>query len=37
MQGWPKERWASNMSALIKGNALHVFHRMSLDDGGDYE
>ena len=37
MQGWPKERWASNPSALLKGNALQVFHRMSLDDSGDYE
>ena len=37
MQGWPKERWASNRSALLKGNALQVFHRMSLDDSGDYE
>ena len=24
MQGWPKERWASNLSALLKGNALQV-------------
>ena len=37
MQGWPKERWASNLSDLPKGNALQVFHRMSLDDSGDYE
>ena len=37
MQGWPKERWPSNLSALLKGNALQVFHRMSLDDSGDYE
>ena len=37
MQGWPKERWASNLSALLKGNALQVFHRMSLDESGDYE
>ena len=37
MQGWPKERWASNLSALLKGNALQVFHQMSLDDSGDYE
>ena len=37
MQGWPKERWASKLSALLKGNALQVFHRMSLDDSGDYE
>ena len=37
MQGWPKERWASNLSALLKGNALQVFHRLSLDDSGDYE
>ena len=37
MQGWPTERWASNLSALLKGNALQVFHRMSLDDSGDYE
>ena len=34
MQGWPKERWASNLSALLKGNGCH---RMSLDDSGDYE
>ena len=25
MQGWPKERWASNLSALLRGNALQVF------------
>ena len=37
MQGWPKERWASNLSDLLKGNPLQVFHRMSLDDSGDYE
>ena len=37
MHGWHKERWASNFSALLNGNALHVFHRMSLDDSGDYE
>ena len=37
MQGWPKERWASNLSALLNGNALQVFHRMSLYDSGDYE
>ena len=29
MQGWPKERWVSNVSALLKGNALQVFHRMA--------
>ena len=34
MQGWPKERWASNLTALLKGNSLQVFHRMSLDDSG---
>ena len=37
LQRWPNERWASNLSALLKGNALQVFHRMSLDDSGDYE
>ena len=37
MQGWPKGRWASNMSALLKGNGLQGFHRMLLDDSGDYE
>ena len=37
MQGWPKERWASNLSALLKGNALQVFRRTSLDDSGEYE
>ena len=28
MQGWPKEIWASNLSDLLKGNALQMFHRM---------
>ena len=37
MQGWPKERWVSNLSALLKGNALGVFHRMSTDDCNDYD
>ena len=37
MQGWPKELWASNLSALLKGNALEVFHRMSIDDSNDYD
>ena len=31
MQGWPKERRASNLSDVA------VLHRMSLDDSGDYK
>ena len=60
MQGWPKKRWASNLSASVfhgacfgavaaptlyapyprrvglrvKGDALQVFHRMSLKRRG---
>ena len=37
MQGWPKERWASNLSALLKVKALGVFHRMRTDDCNDYD
>ena len=37
MQGWPKERWASNLSALLKGNTLGVFHRISTGDCNDYD
>ena len=30
MQGWPKERWASILSALLKGNALQVYRPVSV-------
>ena len=31
-QDWPRERWAFNLSALLKGNALQTFHRMTMND-----
>ena len=35
-QDWPRERWACNLSALLKGNALQTFHRMTIEDANDY-
>ena len=37
MQVWPKERWASKRSALLKGNALEVFNRMSTYYRNEYD
>ena len=37
MQRWPKDQWASHLTALLKGNALEVFHRMGIDDSNDYD
>ena len=35
--GWLKEKWALNLSALLKGRALEVYDRLSTDDAGDYD
>lgn len=29
--GWKKETWATNLSALLKGKALYVYARLSAD------
>ena len=34
---WGKELWAVSLSALLKGKALEVFSRLSVDDSLDYE
>ena len=34
---WPKESWASSLSALITGKALEVYSRMSADEADDFD
>ena len=35
--GWKKSVWAAYLSALLKGRALDVYDRLSVDDAADYE
>ena len=34
---WPKEEWATNLSALLQGKALDVYSRLSADDALKYD
>ena len=34
---WKKSIWAAYLSALLKGRALDVYGRLSVDDAADYE
>ena len=34
---WSRDSWASNLSALLRGNALQVFHRLPAEDSSDYD
>ena len=34
---WKKSVWAAYLSALLKGRALDVYDRLSVDDAADYE
>ena len=34
---WKKSVWAAYLSALMKGRALDVYDRLSVDDAADYE
>ena len=34
---WPKEKWAINLSALLKGRALEVYDRLSQEDAESYD
>ena len=36
-QEWDKDDWAINLSALLKGKALEVYSRLSLNDVSNYE
>ena len=36
-QQWEKNEWAINLSALLKGKALEVDSRLSLDDVSNYD
>ena len=36
-QGWPKETWAVNLSALLSGRALEVYARLNVKDSQDYD
>ena len=34
---WPRETWASSLSALITGKALEVYSRLSADEADDFD
>ena len=34
---WDKSLWAAYVSALIKGRALEVYNRLSVEDAADYD
>ena len=34
---WPRESWASSLSALITGRALEVYSRLSADEADDFD
>ena len=34
---WPKEEWATNLSALLQGKALDVYSRLSASEAQDYD
>ena len=34
---WDREQWPVYISALLKGKALEVYHRLSAEDAADYE
>ena len=36
-QDWDRDEWAINLSALLKGKALEVYSRLSLDDVTKYD
>ena len=36
-QGWPRETWAINLSALLTGKALEVYARLSVRDSQSYD
>jgi len=35
--GWPNTQWATYLSALLKGRALEVYCRLSIDDISNYD
>ncbi|XP_021369220.1 uncharacterized protein LOC110460569, partial [Mizuhopecten yessoensis] len=37
VQGWKKEQWGANLSALLKGRALDVFSRLPMEQSLDFE
>ena len=36
-QSWDTDEWSINLSALLKGKALDVYSRLSIDDVSNYE
>ena len=36
-QKWKVENWATNLSALLRGKALDVYSRLSVEDAADYQ
>jgi len=37
LQGWTRVHWATYLFALLKGKALDVYARLSLDQAQDYD
>jgi transposase InsO family protein len=35
-QKWPENKWAVYLGALLRGKALEVYSRLSIDDANDY-
>ena len=35
-QKWPESKWAVYLGALLRGKALEVYSRLSIDDASDY-
>jgi hypothetical protein len=35
-QNWAEDKWATNLSALLKGNSLQVYYRLPLEKSMDY-
>ena len=35
--GWDKDKWSLNLSTLLKGKALEVYHRLSPSDALDFD
>ena len=37
VQGWAEDKWAVNLSALLKGNALETYYGMDTEDRKNYK
>ena len=37
VNNWPRDNWATNLSALLRGVALQTYYQLPVDRAGDYE